>query len=524
MNSTYRPLTVMTGGAAAHSAPRRRWTRRASARGLLAFSILVLVLIAVVPLIARSFAIPSSTLIYPASALLTTLFIVQMWSWYRVSRSNFDPYTIFATAAMLFNGSRATLEVFGANVSGVFGPAFQEDTTVATIYLVTIALWCFHIGGMLGAPSTQEMIRAEARNIVVDSEKIRKIGWGLVAIAILPVSYLLREAVIAVMSSGYFALFQGEKATSWNAIPQVLAAFLLPGALFLEAGSRLRRFSLFVSAILVASYALMQLFLGSRALAVASIVPYVWLWGRCIKPIPRLPALVCGLLVAVTAMQLVGRSRMLIGEDRVSPEKLMEQFASLQNPVVAFLSEVGGSAITVAYTYQLVPESRPYAYGRTYLQGAFTCVPNLFWKVHPAIAQGTPETWLIQTVDPRAAAQGGGLGYSFIAEAYLNFGWPGVIICCGALGFGFARLAAWSSNSRDLAKMACAATIVAFTVKYARSDCSEILRGVVWYAIGPYVIVKMITARARISSTATRALVSIRRPLGEAGFMNRREM
>lgn len=456
-------------------------------------SLLALGVILLLPIVTGVVGIPASSLIYPACILLTLLFVVQIWSWNRVSNSLFDPYTIFAIAAVLFNGSRATLEVFGSNYNGVLGPEFSEETTLRTIYLVILALWSFHVGGLLGASPTHLTPAINNERQEAESGVLLKTGWLLIIIAVVPSFMLLQEAAAVAISSGYSGLFQIEKAVSFRALPQVLSAFLVPGALFLTAGSRRAMFPRAVSMTLILAYFLVQLYIGSRSLAVASIVPYAWLWHRCIRPIPKGRSIFFAILLSTIVLPVIGKSRLSAGEDRLSPQALVRTFSTIGNPLVAIISELGGSAITIGYTTDLVPESRPYDLGASYLQGALTIFPNLFWDVHPAIARGTPETWLIQTVDPYIAERGGGLGYSFIAEAYFNGGWVGVIVICCALGFGFARLAVASSNSTDLAKMAFVATVMAFILKYVRSDCTEIFRGVVWYAFGPYAVASLWT-------------------------------
>jgi hypothetical protein len=102
------------------------------------------------------------------------------------------------------------------------------------------------------------------------------------------------------------------------------------------------------------------------------------------------------------------------------------------------------------------------------------------------------------------------LGYSFIAEAYLNAGWVGVILVPGMLGFAFAKLATSFSSTGDVAKIACAATIVAFTMQYARSDSSTIFRGVIWYALGPYALAMAISRKRVFSAVNPRYLFEFR--------------
>jgi len=479
------------------------------------FASAVLVLLLLAPLAYSAYHLSADSLIYPTSVVLTILFAVQIWSWHRVSHSLFDPYIIFAIAAMLFNGSRAVLETFGLNRADIIGPQFSDQTTLTTLYLVTLALWSYHMGGVLGASGRRPIKAIRGEMPAANHENLRVLGWLMIGIAVVPTFILLRQAITVVMSSGYFALFQREAPTSLNALPQVVAACLVPGALLVAVASKGKRLQLSMTAALIGLYALVQLFLGSRALAAASIVPYVWVWHRCIKPIPKIPTIIAGLVLLVSILPLVRISRSFLGEDRFSPSVLIQTFNSIDNPAVSIVSEMGGSATTVAYTIELVPESRPYDYGTSYGLGLLTLLPNLYWDLHPAIAHGTPNSWLVHTVDPYQAARGGGLGYSFIAEAYLNAGWAGVILVSGMLGFAFAKLATSFSSTGDLAKIACTAAILTFTLKYARSDCTEVVRGVVWYAWAPYALARAVSRKPAFSAVNPRHLFEIRRARGQ---------
>ncbi len=477
-------------------------------RTVLTLTAVVLALLLLAPLTCSVVSVSPESLIYPASILFIALFVAQLWSWYYVAGSLFDPYSIFAIAAMLFNGSRAVLEVFGMNHDGVFGLQFSAQTTLTTIFLVTLGLWSYHLGGIICVSRSRRspLERGGPQN----PGHLRLLGWLLIAIAAFPSYILMQEAIKVVMSNGYFALYQAEKLTSLRATPLVLATLLVPGVLMVTAAGRGRRCQLGATFVLVGLYALTQLFLGSRALAAACIVPYIWVWHRCVRRVPKNAIALSGFLLVVVLFPLVRITRSFVGEDRLSPRTLVEAFYSIDNPLVASVSEMGGSASTIAYTVDLVPDSRPFDYGASYGLGILTLIPNLFWDVHPSIARGTPASWLIATVDPTTAARGGGLGYSFIAEAYLNAGWVGVVIVCGALGFAFARLARSGARALDVAKIACTATIMAFTLKYVRSDCTEIVRGVVWFALAPYALAKAMARKPR--DTAQIRNISLPRP------------
>jgi hypothetical protein len=144
-------------------------------------------------------------------------------------------------------------------------------------------------------------------------------------------------------------------------------------------------------------------------------------------------------------------------------------------------------------------------------------MPNLFWDTHPTIVHGTASDWLMQTVDPSGAKQQGGLGYSCIAEAYLNFGWTGVPVIMGLVGFGISRLATMGSQG-DRRRLAMIATVTAFVLKFPRDEASSMVRAIVWYSWLPYAAATMIVLvgaraarkRAHVPSAGQSTFVSQR--------------
>src|SRR5690606_29119463 len=114
---------------------------------------------------------------------------------------------------------------------------------------------------------------------------------------------------------------------------------------------------------------------------------------------------------------------------------------------------------------------------------------NLFWDVHPAKLKLMPGQWLTATVAPQIAELGGGLGYSFIAESYLNFGTIGFLLC-GILGAALVAMTQWVTRvepeTLDLAKVGVVAVLLSCGLQYARGDVFIFFRTFVWYGVMPY--------------------------------------
>jgi oligosaccharide repeat unit polymerase len=226
------------------------------------------------------------------------------------------------------------------------------------------------------------------------------------------------------------------------------------------------------------------------------LLAFVWAYQRTIRPIPRGILLSGAAAILLVVFPVVGSVRTTAGTNRLSWDFLVQTYASIDNPLVAILSEMGTSMQTVAHTLELVPSTRPFDWGIGYLYGLGTILPNLFGGVHPAIQRGTASEWLVRLVAPWEVEQGGGLGYSFIAEAYLNFSWVGGAVFLGIVGMGMSYLFVGAMRSPNRLLIASAAITLSFLTHYARGEFYTIARPLVWYVLIPCALVVVLVKMA----------------------------
>jgi len=205
--------------------------------------------------------------------------------------------------------------------------------------------------------------------------------------------------------------------------------------------------------------------------------------------------ILAGAIVMLALFAFVKDTRNIAIVDRGFANATSNSAETIQNPVTSSVAEMGSSLQTVAYTIDLVPSYRPYDYGVQYVYSLLTVFPNFFWAIHPTIAHGTPAAWLVQTVAPDVATAGGGLGYSLIAEAYLNFGYWGVPVILLLLGYIYVRFVTWGAWSEDPAKIAVVAVFLSFFMIYARADSTTMIRPLIWYVLLPYGLVLILRKR-----------------------------
>ena len=459
-----------------------------------------------------------SALLYAASLALLGELVWSLVSWRLMTGSIFDPYAIFIIAAMVFNAGCAFLYLFGLNTDGLMALdfSFPASITLQTLLLVFLSLAAFHFGALLHAGS-RDLPLFPRRPLMLRMspvpEEIRFVGWALIIAAAVPTALQLKQAITVVLTSGYFGLYQVDYATGLQAGTQFLGSFIVPGALVLLAGSKESRRGRVASAIVVAIYAMVQLFLGARYPAVAPVIAYALLWHRLIRPLPRSLAIGAAIFVFGIVFPVVGATRDKAPADPFAPEAPPPASGSRFTGV---LVETESTTATIAYTLTLVPSVRDFDHGTQYFYAASTLVPNLFWDLHPAARHGYAGDWVTWMVDPAFAASGGSFGYSFIAEAYLNWGWIGGPLFLGIVGFFFAQLFYWGCCTGAPARLAAVASFLTSVIFWSRGESINIVRPLVWYSLVPYVLILFVAYMGRRDLGPMHLWRRVRRQWGKA--------
>jgi oligosaccharide repeat unit polymerase len=428
------------------------------------------------------------------SLALSALLFWSLASWYVATGAGLDPYILFLLSAFLFNAGQALLEAIGANSVELLR-LFSEDVTRHTLLLVLAGLCAMHFGAL----SAVALARRPEKPIRADRTDawLRGLGWALVLVSIVPAYVWLSENVAAVAAGGYASLYDRDADFGLAAGPFILTGFLMPGALMLSVSDRRHLFDRGIAAILVISFVLIQFYLGYRSAAVMPLIAWAWLRHRAVRRIPAALLLAVGTVVALVVFPVVGEIRNLSGWER-SFDSAADAFTALNNPAIASVQEMGSTMDTIAHTLTFVPSVRPFDRGEGYLYGLLTIVPNAFWDVHPTIARGNASDWLVKAVDPYSAARGGGLGFSCIAEAYLNFGDSGVLLAMCLVGLAIAALTTWAERTGTAAAFALVAIVLAHILRFPRDEIAGIVRPIVWYGIVPYLCVVLMPAAGRV--------------------------
>jgi hypothetical protein len=144
-------------------------------------------------------------------------------------------------------------------------------------------------------------------------------------------------------------------------------------------------------------------------------------------------------------------------------------------------AEMGQSIRPLIETEALIGP-RDYRHGKTYLVALKGIVPNLAlrWEApNPESLEDLPPShWIIAVVEPWVYKNYGGMGFSAIAEPYMNFGSPGVIAYFFLLAFALVWLGRIAiRNSYTLASWGLILGPLLWTV---RNDSASFFRPAVW--------------------------------------------
>jgi hypothetical protein len=441
--------------------------------------------------------------------LLVTCFVIwAVASWYWARGGLFNPYGLFLLATLAFNVGQVPLQVFGLNQNGLLAQQFSNAQLEDALLFLGGSLIFLHTGALLALPN--EQVWRTRRALTPPKRRAAlHVGLVLVAVATIPSIIVATKSVDLVTGGGYLAIYDQNVARGVAAAPQILAALLLPGALLVLVGSEGRRRWVLLSGIAVGASALVHLYIGDRGGGALPVIAWLWAYSSSVRKVDGRLLLITCLTALIVVFPVVRQLRTLDAAARGSVG-VVGAFTSVQNPVLFTISETGNSLSTVAATMELVPRTRGFDNGAGYGYAALTAVPNLFWAVHPSVAHGDYSTWLINEISPDTLyVYHISLGFSYMAEAFINFGWFGLLVCL-LIGMGVVRLEVWA-QSGDITRNVVVGTSLAALLWWPRAEAYYEVRDFLWYGLLPFLVVGIL---ARSASHRPRfGFIPHRRPL-----------
>ena len=282
------------------------------------------------------------------------------------------------------------------------------------------------------------------------------LGTGLLIVSIVPqIIYLFTEVKI------YFT--QGYGYTSADQLSGLTLRlhYLFMPALIMRICSMhfLNKKSVFETIIILFQVCIF-LIIGDRGLGLSLLSTYIWIKAVTDKEF-HIRKYIVPVAFLILAIPIIKYYRIAYTENASSPLTSAIIYAMRNNPIIDILLEMGGSQRILIMTMKKT-EVTGLAYGRAYLDFFIKMIPGVL-----GIKQnyGTLAKWVINTTGYQTK------GFSIWAEAYLNFGYAGIMFMY-VLGCMFRYLFSFQGKlyCMDLIKIAIS---LSFFADIARRSVAE---------------------------------------------------
>jgi oligosaccharide repeat unit polymerase len=215
-------------------------------------------------------------------------------------------------------------------------------------------------------------------------------------------------------------------------------------------------------------------YLGFRGPAIiAGLIVYAVAVKKRIEVPAWIPSLVVAILLVAVPVMRFSREQPL--NQRSLPNSLSE-FNILDTP-----AEMGASIRPLIETADLIGPGN-YRFGRTYLIGIKAIAPNLAFRWEAPSTESVddlpPGHWITAMVDPWTYKNYGGIGFSAVAEPYMNFGAAGVVAYFLLLAFMLVRLE--QASIRSSYALAIWALVLGPLLWTTRNDSANFFRPAAW--------------------------------------------
>lgn len=319
---------------------------------------------------------------------------------------------------------------------------------------------------------------------------ILRAGLVLTLVGILPYALFTYQNLYVVLMAGYRAYYAPDAARLSSGIAG-LGYLLFAGlVLLVVAGKRPTKQAAIAALVLIAT---LRLVTGDRGEGFAILLGALLLYVTFIQKMTRASWISAGAasVVLLYATPIVAAIRGSYGQGGNLIQIAGE--ASTSSPLVGMLSNLGGTLLPLAKVIEVVPLNQEFILGGSYLAALVLFVPSplrvgLMGRLAYDYVYSSPSHWLMGLLGMNY-----GPGFTPFAEAFLNFGWWGVMAMF-VLGILAARLVSPGVTASRDANLARGLGILAFLLfaTAARGSFNYIPAFYFRYVLLPYWLVLLL--------------------------------
>lgn len=380
------------------------------------------------------------TFIWVLSLMGWAQFAMSIVTWWKVSGSFFSIYSIFLTISYLFTFGQCLMWGIGIHLPGEIGqarlytlPVPTQSSIVQTQIITLIGLLCFHTGAVLlfkdqsnhnmiqtGKQSFDVKVVENQRNVLFQVCKITSI------VSTPLMFYSIVRNILINRQFGYgAALYNADVVASQNNVILLLRMMYIPSILGLLIASRYRKNIYRICYTNFGIFMVLSLFAGDRGEWLFPLCLIVWMHHKYYKRINAQKAIKYAVLaVLLVTISVAVRNTRSSG---VTVSGIIDSIVGERNPIVSGFFELGSS---MRPTLILIQHGwGTYPYGNSYLHAVLGMVTERVIRLYQSNYIGL-SSWFSQNFLGITY----GAGFSFIAEAVMNYGPYGSIIVLFVLG------------------------------------------------------------------------------------------
>lgn len=425
------------------------------------------------------------TMVFVGGFATVTLILIAVFL-YGVTRE-FNFFFLFVVIAFIFEFGQSMATCIGGydclnpkwflNINNGY---FSSTEIWKSFFFSHIMMMSLIVGYIFLYRKRQNNSSTTMKRDCVNKKQIRT-GFFLLIISMVPTFYLLIKDILILQTLGYGATLQVTKGVMEKIFSLLSEMFPISVIWLLVCDERKqsRYFILGITSI----YMGFQLAGGSRIQVFRFAIVIFLIFSLYYKKITKRNIFWLILLasIGVFVLSLVSSIRTSIYVSTDLQELISNAVISLweNNFIIEALKEMGNTQLINALVIKKCPQQVEFAYGTSYMKMLFSVVPNFWGGVHPSSID-------VDSVFSTLYTNLCGLGSSFIAEAYWNFGFLAIPFCT-FLGMIFAihdrKLQEMCVNGENKVKIYLGFYVSFLLVFWVRSSCNGFGRSMLYASI-----------------------------------------
>lgn len=333
--------------------------------------------------------------------------------------------------------------------------SLEKKALISSIQFFMLCHLFFTIGNVF---TNKKSIRLKGINYNISLKELEQVGWISLCVGIIPRVYLDCRQISLQLNGDYVSALN---TINKNGIIGILALFFYVGVTILMYTSANHLIRARVILISVTVWEIITMLSGSRIFAISLIAVLFYIYFLKVKS-PKMKTMILfgvGAVGISVIMAIIAQVRMQGSFNINDIQNILRGDMINQNPIIAFLAEMGGTMKSLVYSIQDFPSYSNYAYGKSYIQTFISAIPFVGEKL-------VNENYLVFKYNFRSHRY---LGGSWLGEAYYNFSWFGCIFCffIGKCTYKIDFTLANGDNTNNIVKLFCL-TFLFYFIRYIR--------------------------------------------------------